>query len=131
LIKAFEPGKSIEERIILAADLMVQEPREVAKRLRWLSKELLLRYGGIPTEYSEVPTPSSTSFGEEYHEEANSRNVPHAHEGHPFRTLYVSAREVQLPPSAVAVEELIGRDLGGIPQRQCLSKLMANGTELR
>lgn len=38
LLKAFEPGKSVDERVILAVDLIGQSTENAAERLRWLSK---------------------------------------------------------------------------------------------
>ncbi|ASJ00344.1 type I restriction endonuclease [Thermococcus gorgonarius] len=104
LIKAYEPGKSVEERVILAVDLMNQSMEEVIERLRWLSKDFLLKYVNIPREYAKIPTPTPTG-GEDYPKQEASK------EGYQFKTLYVSAQEVEEPPSAVLVRELFGKDL--------------------
>lgn len=108
LLKAFEPGKSVEERVILAVDLMSQETAEAVKRLRWLSKENILNYQNIPSEYARMPSLVLVRVA--------SSSTPERAQSPPdykFRTLYVSAREVPLPPSAVLVEELLGKDLKG------------------
>lgn len=104
MIKAYEPGKSVEERLILAVDLMNQSMEEVIKRLRWLSRDLLLKYVNIPREYAKIPTPTPPG-GEDYHKQEASR------EGYQFKTLYVSAQEVGKPSSAILVRELFGKDL--------------------
>lgn len=114
LLKAFEPGKSVDERIILAVDLMGQETAEAAERLRWLSRENILNYRDIPLEYSRIPTqvPARTlsvSTLLRTHSTVTSFSQDHI-----FRTLYVFAREIpSLPASAVPVRELLGADLKG------------------
>ncbi|WP_167899655.1 type I restriction endonuclease [Thermococcus sp. LS1] len=108
LINAFEEYKPVDERIILAVDLMNQSTEEAIERLRWFSKEKITNYRDIPSEYSRIPTQVSVPVIQK----PILQRLPSAQD-HNFRTLYVSAREVQLPPSAVAVEELIGRDLRG------------------
>ena len=114
LLKAFEPGKSINERVILAVDLMSQETAEAAERLRWLSRGNILNYMDIPLEYSRIPTqvPARTIPVPELQ---SSRSPAVSSYGDPkFRTLYVSAREVpSLPASAIQVRRLLGTGLKG------------------
>ncbi|MCD6371982.1 MAG: hypothetical protein J7L37_00275 [Thermococcus sp.] len=114
LIKAYESGKSIDERVILAVDLMNQSIKEVVERLLWLSKEKITDYQNIPPGYSKIPTqvplqriPIQTL--------PNPRPPTVSSPGnHKFRTLYVSAREIpSLPASAIPVRGLLGANLKG------------------
>ncbi len=111
LIRAYESGKSIDERVILAVDLMNQNTEEAIERLRWFSKEKITDYLDIPKEYSKIPTQVP----------AQTIAVPalQSSQDHKFRTLYVSSKEVLSPPaSAVSVRELSGTDLKGyLPTR--------------
>ena len=114
LINAFEDYKSVEERVVLAVDLMDQSTEEAAERLRWLSKGKITNYRNIPPEYSRVPTqvPARTIS-------ASTLLRTRPPQDHRFRTLYVSAREIpSLPASAIPVRELLGTDLRGyVPGR--------------
>jgi len=109
LINAFEDYKSVEERVVLAVDLMGQSTEEAVKRLRWLSKENILNYREIPAEYSGIPTRAPVVT-------ASVSTLPgtRSSQDNRFRTLYVSARQLQsLPASAVPVGELLETDLRG------------------
>lgn len=119
LLKAFEPGKSVDERVILAVDLMSQSTEEAIERLRWLSKEKITNYRHIPLEYSKIPTRVPARTIPVPTLQSSRPPAVSSPGGHKFRTLYVSAREVpSLPASAVPVMELLGADLKGyLPTR--------------
>ncbi|KUH34838.1 hypothetical protein APY94_00240 [Thermococcus celericrescens] len=116
MIKSFEPEKSLEERVILAVDLSAQEPSQAAERLKWLSKEKISQYNEIPTEYRKIPFQKPPVSSEPLHPtgETNKSSTGTTK----FRTLYVTAWEVDLPSSAIDVDQLIGKDLKGyVPSR--------------
>ena len=119
LIKAFEPGKSIDERVILAVDLMSQSTDEVIERLRWLSKEKIAYYRDIPLEYSRIPAQVSSRRIPVQTLQSSRLPAVFSHNDHEFRTLYVSAREISsLPASVIPVGQLLGVGLKGyLPTR--------------
>ncbi|NJE84620.1 hypothetical protein E3E23_02015 [Thermococcus sp. CX2] len=58
LLKTFEPWKKIEDRVLVAVDLRVQDIEEAAERLVWFSRRSIRTYYSsgiqIPKEYSEI-----------------------------------------------------------------------------
>jgi len=119
LIKAYESGKSVDERVILAVDLTSQSTDEAIERLRWFSKEKITNYQSIPKGYSKIPTPMPSRTISLPTLQSLRPPTVSSSENQKFRTLYVSAREVQsLPPSAVPVSQLLEVDLKGyLPTR--------------
>ncbi|AMQ18692.1 type I restriction endonuclease [Thermococcus peptonophilus] len=116
MIKSFEPEKDLEERVILAVDLNAQEPSRAAERLRWLSKEKINQYNEIPAEYRKIPLQKPPAGIEPPHPTGEMHKSSTGTTK--FRTLYVTAWEVDLPSSAIDVDQLVGKDLRGyVPSR--------------